>query len=212
MAAMKTLLVHYLPSGEASNTGRLVRMFREELGSRPLEELDLLKNPAPSFTAESLNAYKKRNYGGQKLTPAESACLAHNDRLIAQFKSADVVVVAHPMHNFGMPGPVKTWLDAVEFHGETFAYDANGRPAPVMKGHKALSLYTPGGVYPADAAHTSYPNWDTLTQLFKINCAFMGFDKAEVIRTSLMDPSKFDDNLAEAGRQIRAIVKDWYGQ
>ena len=70
--------------------------------------LDLLTDPAPAFGVDSMNAYKKRNYMAQGLSPAEATLLKPHDRMIAQLKASDRVVMPYPMHNFGIPGPVKT--------------------------------------------------------------------------------------------------------
>ena len=59
---MKTLVVHYLPSGEKSNTKKLLDIFLAELGGREVEELNLLTHPAPTFNEKNIQAYAKRNY------------------------------------------------------------------------------------------------------------------------------------------------------
>ncbi len=211
---MKTLIVQYLPSGPYSNTLKLLSAFRAALAARgaagdaaggEVEVLDLLATPAPAFTQQSMGAYYKRNYQGQPLSPDEAATLEGHDALIAQLKSADVVVLAHPMHNFGAPGPVKQWLDAVMFNGETFSY-----AAPSMAGRKALVLYTSGGRYDAQVASTQQGQWDTLTQLMKINFGFMGFDSCEVLSASLRNPATAEGNLAAVTAEIEALVARWY--
>jgi FMN-dependent NADH-azoreductase len=202
---MKTLIVKYLPSGERSNTKKLLDLYIKELGNRPYEVVDLLKEPLPFFTEESMAAYGKRNYGGMALNEQEQRSLAEQDRLVKQLKSADVVVMAYPMHNFGMPGVVKTYFDAVMLNGETFKMGEK-----MMAGKKALTLYTAGGLYTPDIANLQYPNWDTLSLNAKINFTFMGFDEAEVIATSLRDPHLADGRLIEADQKIRALISKWY--
>ena len=155
-----------------------------------------------------MNAYKKRNYMAQGLSPAEATLLKPHDRMIAQLKAADRVVMPYPMHNFGIPGPVKTWFDAVMFSGETFEMGAQG-PVPVMKGRKSLTLYTAGGIYPSEKSAVEYPFWDTLTTLAKIEFGFMGFDENEVNSTSLRDPSKVEEHLKDARAKMAAVLKRW---
>lgn len=202
---MKTLIVKYLPSGERSNTKRLLDLFMKELGDRPYETIDLIKQPVPFFNEESLAAYGKRNYMGQPLSEQEQKALAEQDRLVEQFKAADVVIMAYPMHNFGMPGVVKTYFDAVMMNGETFQMGEKK-----MAGKKALTFFTSGGIYSQNFANLEYPNWDTMSLNAKINFGFMGFDEAEVIGTSLRDPQLADGRLIEADQRIRAIVSKWY--
>jgi FMN-dependent NADH-azoreductase len=90
-------------------------------------------------------------------------------------------------------------------HGETFKMGEK-----MMAGKKALTLYTAGGLYTPDLANLQYPNWDTLSLNAKINFTFMGFDEAEVIATSLRDPSLADQRLIEADGKIQALISKWY--
>jgi FMN-dependent NADH-azoreductase len=203
---MKTLIVKYLPSGAASHTKKLLTKFTEALGNRPVETVDLLNEPMPFFTEASMAAYIKRNYMKQPLSSSESALLADQDCLTLQFKTADVIVMAYPMHNFGMPGVVKTYFDAVILKGETFEMGKK-----LMAGKKALTLYASGGIYTQDHVTLEYPHWDTLTLNAKINFGFMGFDQSEVIGTSLRDPATEPERLRVAGEKISALVKQWYG-
>lgn len=202
---MKTLIVKYLPSGERSNTKKLLDLFMKGLGDRPYETIDLIRQPVPFFNEESMAAYFKRQYLGQSLSEPEAKSLAEQDRLVKQFKSADVVVMAYPMHNFGMPGVVKSYFDSVMIKDETFVMGEKK-----MAGKKALTFFTSGGIYPQNFANLEYPNWDTMSLNAKINFSFMGFDEAEVIGTSLRDPNAADGRLLEADQKIRDIVSKWY--
>ncbi|MBU6140287.1 MAG: NAD(P)H-dependent oxidoreductase [Proteobacteria bacterium] len=200
---MKTLIVKYLPSGANSNTKKLLDIFLEEISGKEIEVLDLLKDHMPIFDEASIQAYYKRNYGGQKLDANEAKLLEKNDQLIAQLKSSDVLVLATPMHNFGFPASIKAYLDAVMFNGETFEMGKK-----LMSGKKSLTLFTAGGIYAENSFGLDYPNWNTLTMAAKINFGFMGFDESEVIGTSLR--SEPEKNLAAAQEKIRSVTKKWY--
>jgi FMN-dependent NADH-azoreductase len=200
---MKTLLIKYLPSGKQSNTQKLLDLFLTEIKNENLEVVDLLSEKVPIFNLDSMAAYYKRNYNGQKLDPKESVFLADNDRLIKQFKSADVITIACPMHNFGLPAAVKAYMDAIIFKGETFDYNKK-----MMSGRKALVLFTSGGSYNDKFVNLEYPNWDTLTMAVKINFNFMGFDNIEVIGSSLRENE--DQKLADAKIKIKNLVANYY--
>lgn len=193
---MKILVVKYLPSGENSNTKVLLEAFLEvagqKIGDLEIENVDLLKKQPPFFNLDSMQAYYKRNYGGNELNEAEKGLLAGQDELKNQLKAADLLVIACPMHNFGLPALVKGWLDAVIMKGETFDYGKK-----MMAGKRALALFTSGGEYSHDKFDLEYPNWDALTMLAKVNFGFMGFDKYEVLGASLRDESKKEAKLAE---------------
>ena len=122
---------------------------------------------------------------------------------------ADIVVLAHPMHNFGIPGIVKTWFDSVLQKGKAFDYGASG-PFGMLTDKKALSIYTSGGSYTDDKVTIDYPNWNTLKFLTKINFGFAGFNEAEVIGASTANPQKLEANLSEAKKEIDRVIAKWF--
>lgn len=202
---MRTLIVRYTPRSQ-SNTAALLEKISPQIQGK-VEVLDLAKELPPLFVTASVDAYGKRNYGGQTLTPEEASALAHADRLTAQLKRADVVILATPMHNFGLPAAVKAWFDAVMQKGETWTIGAQGYEG-FMKNSKALVLYASGGTY-ADAPGS----WDTLTPLTKIEFGFMGFAETEVIAAQGMNqfPAEREARIEAAAKQAVAVLQRWYG-
>lgn len=205
---MKILIAKYLPGAGNSNTKQLVDAFTSSIYKQKpgqiIEELDLLRTQLPVFNEMNIQAYYKRNYGGQVLGEEESKLLLANDYLIAQLKSADIFVIACPMHNFGFPALVKAYIDAVVFNGETFAYDKK-----MMAGKKALVLFTSGGVYSKEVFNFEYPNWDTITLMSKALFGFMGFDEVRTISSSLRDEETRLKNLNKVTAEIDELVKNW---
>ncbi|MBM3579408.1 MAG: hypothetical protein FJX34_01385 [Alphaproteobacteria bacterium] len=199
---MKILIVKYLPSGANSNSKKLLDFFLDRIPGQEIEMVDLLKTPAPIFNESSIQAYYKRNYGGQKLDAVEAKLLEKNDQLIAQLKACDLLVLASPMHNFGFPAAMKAYLDAVIFNGETFEMGKK-----IMSGKKVLTLFTSAGIYSKDSFNLDYPGWNTLALAAKINFNFMGFDEVEVIGTSLRENA--EKNLAAAQEEISQVVVEW---
>ncbi len=202
---MKTLIIKYLPTGSNSNTKKLLDAFLEETKNQNIETLDLLKDSMPIFDEASIQAYYKRNYGGQKLDATEAKLLEKNDKLIAQIKSADVVVLAYPMHNFGIPAAVKAYLDAVIFKGETFDYGVKS-----MAGKKILTLFTAGGIYSEETFNFDYPNWNSIILQSKAMYSFMGFDEVETIGTSLRDEATANTRLSEVKNKLKTLLNKWY--
>ena len=200
---MKTLLVKYLPSGDQSNTKKLLDIFLDKIDDK-IEVLDLLDKAAPLHNKDSIAAYNKRNYGKNKLSDQESKHLAEFDKLKKQFMSCDILIMAYPMHNFGMPAAVKAYLDAVIMKGETF--EAGKK---LMAGRKVLTLYSSGGEY-SDKVGENYPDWDTVAALAKINFNFMGFDEAKFVNNSTANEEKAKEGLIKAKKEIEKIVDIWY--
>lgn len=86
-------------------------------------------------------------------TPEQAAALAESDELIAELERADVIVVATPMYNYGLPAALKTWVDQVIRVGKTFSFDlARGDYPlePILRG-KTLVVLTSKGEFGFDA-------------------------------------------------------------
>ena len=205
----KVLVVSYLPSGEYSNTKKLLDYFLTNVKNAEIEHLDLIETPPEFFGYEAMSAYYSRNYNGKKLTDSQQKAIAPMDKMCEQMLKADIVVLAHPMHNFGIPGIVKTWFDSVLQKGKAFDYGDKG-PFGMLTDKKALSLYTSGGSYTDDKVTTDYPNWNTLKFLTKINFGFAGFNEVEVIGASTANPEKLEANLSEAKNEIDRVIAKWF--
>ena len=97
---MKTLIVSYLPSGAYSKTKRLLDHFEQHIQSDEVEHLNLLEQPAKPHDLATMAAYYQRNFGGQALSEELATAIAPHDALTDQFVAADIIVLAHPLHNF----------------------------------------------------------------------------------------------------------------
>ncbi|WP_259782201.1 FMN-dependent NADH-azoreductase [Aestuariispira ectoiniformans] len=82
-------------------------------------------------------------------TREQEAELSLSDRLIEELDWAEVIVMATPMYNYGMPSALKAWLDHVVRINKTFTFDlARGdKPLrPILSG-KTLVLLTASGEF-----------------------------------------------------------------
>lgn len=202
---MKTLIIKYLPSGEASNTKKLLDIFLSKIENYPTETVDLLDVEVPIFNELSMKAYYKRNYNNQALDAKEAQSLEKNDSLIKQLKSASTIVLACPMHNFGFPAQMKAYIDATTFFNETFSYDKK-----MMSGKKILTIFSSGGIYPNETFNLDYPNWNSIALTAHATFNFMGFDEVKTIGTSLRGEENIIKNLPKISIEIADIVKKWY--
>ena len=202
---MKTLIVKYLPTGESSNTKKILDVFLSKIEKSSIEIVDLLKTEVPIFNEQSINAYYKRNYHGKSLDAEEARLLEQNDSLIKQLKSASIIVLACPMHNFGFPAQMKAYIDATTFFNETFSYDKK-----MMSGKKILTIFSSGGIYPNETFNLDYPNWNSIALTAHATFNFMGFDEVKTIGTSLRGEENTINNLPKISIEIEDIVKKWY--
>ncbi|MCB2426537.1 FMN-dependent NADH-azoreductase [Methylophaga pinxianii] len=71
--------------------------------------------------------------------------LSLSDQLINELKAADIVVMAVPIYNFGIPAALKAWIDLVARARETFRYTENG-PVGLLENKKVYLVMASGGV------------------------------------------------------------------
>ncbi|MEW4468951.1 NAD(P)H-dependent oxidoreductase [Parasphingorhabdus sp. JC815] len=121
-----------------------VQSWRER---RPLDEVvlrDVGANPPPIITEDWIAAAfaKERSTDQQQL-------LMLSDGLIDEVASADIIVMASPMYNYGMPAALKAWFDQVVRIDKTFTFDltrGDDPLEPIFAG-KTLILLTSWGEF-----------------------------------------------------------------
>jgi len=77
------------------------------------------------------------------LTPDQQALVAESDQLIDEIERADIIAIATPMYNYGMPAHLKAWVDQVVRINRTFTFDlARGdQPLrPILSGKTLVTL------------------------------------------------------------------------
>lgn len=85
----------------------------------------------------------------------QSEALAASDTLIDELEQADIVVIATPMYNYGMPAALKAWFDQVIRVDKTFSFDLERGDwplRPTLEGKTLVGLsahgefgFEPGG-------------------------------------------------------------------
>ena len=141
------LLIQSSPRGNASLSQKVAQAVVNDLRSGhshiKVVVRDLAQNPPPhvglDFIAGGFAPPEKR-------TPEQAKAIAVSDTLIDELFGADVIVIAAPMHNFGLPSTLKAWIDHIVRAGRTFSYGANG-PEGLVKGKRAILVLARGGVY-----------------------------------------------------------------
>ncbi|TMN39932.1 NAD(P)H-dependent oxidoreductase [Pseudoalteromonas sp. S2755] len=83
------------------------------------------------------------------LSEEQRLVLAESDEIIKEVTNADIIVIASPMYNYGMPAVLKAWFDMVIRVNKTFSFDlARGdKPLePILSG-KTLVLLASWGEF-----------------------------------------------------------------
>ncbi len=79
-------------------------------------------------------------------TIAHRSALQYSDKLIEELRSAAVIVIGDPMHNFTISARLKAWLDQVVRFGKTFSFGESG-PNGLLTGKKVYVFTSRGGAY-----------------------------------------------------------------
>ncbi len=114
-------------------------------------------------------------------TDAHRATLAESDRLVAELKAADVLVIGAPIYNFGVPAVLKAWVDMIARARLTFKYTETG-PVGLLEGKRAYIVIASGGVSVDSAVDFATPY---LRQALK----FVGIEDVEIIAAQGIDAS-----------------------
>lgn len=120
---------------------KVIAAIEQEHGALKVVDRNLATHPLPYFDAEFIAALSAKESTRTK-TQNERVALA--DTLIEELKAADILVVAAPMYNFGVPAQLKTWLDYVARAGVTFKYTAEG-PKGLLPDRPVYITATRGG-------------------------------------------------------------------
>lgn len=80
----------------------------------------------------------------EERTPVQRAKLALSDALIEEVQTADTIVIALPIYNFGVPSSLKAWVDMIARAGITFKYTETG-PVGLLDGKRVIFAIASGG-------------------------------------------------------------------
>lgn len=90
-------------------------------------------------------------------TEEQKAALALSDTLIAELFAADEYAIGVPMHNFGISGSFKLWIDQIVRAGVTFSAGADGVKG-LLAGKKAHFFVAAGFDYGPGTPMASFNN------------------------------------------------------
>ena len=171
---MNILQINSSARADASHSTRLasdlVAGLRAAHPEATLTVRDVGRQPHPALDESTLQALFTPAH---QRSPEQAARVARDDALIAEVQVADVLVLAVPMYNFGVPSSLKNWIDAISRAKVTFVYTEKG-PAGLLTGKKVYVVTTRGGVYRDTPA-------DTLAPYVKTALGFLGMTDMQFV-------------------------------
>jgi FMN-dependent NADH-azoreductase len=199
----RILIVESSPRGSASASRTLASKVRARLEAQYPEakivERDLAQDNVPHLDEATLTAMSTHD-------PIEAESLKDalhlSDQLTEELLSSDLLVIASPMWNFGIPSSLKAWIDHVVRAGKTFNY-AGAAVEGLAKGKKAILVLASGGVF----SEGPWKPWDTVEPYLRQILGFIGIDDVQTVRAEGMNiPPLAIYAVPNGERAVEALV------
>lgn len=124
-----------------------------------------------------------------------------SDKLTAELLASDLLVIATPMWNFGIPSALKAWIDLVVRPGKTFQY-AGAVVEGLAKGKKAILIISSGGVF----SDGPWKPWDYVEPYLRQILKFIGIENVQTVRVEGSNiPPLAPATISDAEKAINAL-------
>jgi len=175
---------------------QFVAAWRDNHSDAQVIVRDFANDSVPHLSAERFGAFITKP---EERSSEQQQVIDYSDTLIAELKSADVIVLGLPMYNFGVPSMLKAYFDHVARAGVTFRYTEKG-PVGLITGKRAYVFAARGGMYAGTPL-------DSQTNYVRDFLRFIGIDNVEFVYAeglNMGDASK-QSGLAQAGQAIQRL-------
>lgn len=121
-------------------TAELINALNEEEAELSIIERDL-SDGMPFVDQSWIDA----NFtAAEDRTADQAASLSFSDTLVDELMMADVIIIAAPIYNFGVPAALKAWIDQIARARVTFKYTDDG-PVGLLEDKRAIIISASGG-------------------------------------------------------------------
>ena len=180
-----------------SNT-RIIGQYLVDTLAEPVVSRDLAQQPLPPISAEDLVAV----HGSLDSERASAQTqMTLSETLIDELTSANTLVIAAPMYNFGIPASLKQWIDAICRAGVSFKYTEQG---PVgLLGIKRAFIITASGGTPIGS------EMDFASRYLEHICRFIGVEEVFHIDASGSKGTP-EQVILQAKQQVDALINGFH--
>lgn len=164
-------------------------------------DLDLVANPPAHLGTHHMTGL----FRPPPHSPESAEALEISEAYLQQLFDSDVIVVATPMHNFGISSTLKAWIDYIVRNGRTFSFGgSDGQYIGLVPSSKRLvAVVASGDLYSAGPMAAM----DHTVDYIKVVFNFMGFSDVSVIRAERQNSSKMAaKGLADALAEAQALA------
>ncbi len=195
----KILVLKSSIMGEGSQTNRLIDVmlehrkdqgFQDDITIRNLAEMNL-----PVLDLEIFQALR----GAENVNQDIQRIVALSDELIAELKSADLLIIGAPMYNLNVPTQLKNWFDLVARARQAFRYTET-YPQGLVEGVKAVVVSSRGGIHVGQET-------EAVTPYLKAVLGLMGIHDVDFIYAEGLDMQAYRSNALDlANQQVKKFA------
>ncbi|MFV5535348.1 NAD(P)H-dependent oxidoreductase [Acinetobacter pittii] len=195
----KILVLKSSIMGEGSQTNRLIDIMLEHRKDQGLQDDITIHNLAemnlPVLDLEIFQALR----GAENINQDIQQIVALSDELIAELKSADLLIIGAPMYNLNVPTQLKNWFDLVARARQTFRYTET-YPQGLVEGVKAVVVSSRGGIHVGQET-------EAVTPYLKAVLGLMGIHDVEFIYAEGLDMQAYRSNALDlASQQVKEFA------
>ncbi|EEX05279.1 NAD(P)H dehydrogenase (quinone) [Acinetobacter baumannii ATCC 19606 = CIP 70.34 = JCM 6841] len=199
MVMAKILVLKSSIMGEGSQTNRLIDVMLEYRKDQGLQDDITIRNLAemnlPVLDLEIFQALR----GAENVNQDIQRIVALSDELIAELKSADLLIIGAPMYNLNVPTQLKNWFDLVARVRQTFRYTET-YPQGLVEGVKAVVVSSRGGIHVGQET-------EAVTPYLKAVLGLMGIHDVDFIYAEGLDMQAYRSNALDlASQQVKKFA------
>ncbi|MFL9555296.1 NAD(P)H-dependent oxidoreductase [Acinetobacter baumannii] len=195
----KILVLKSSIMGEGSQTNRLIDVMLEHRKDQGLQDDITIRNLAemnlPVLDLEIFQALRGAENNNQDI----QRIVTLSDELIAELKSADLLIIGAPMYNLNVPTQLKNWFDLVARARQTFRYTET-YPQGLVEGVKAVVVSSRGGIHVGQET-------EAVTPYLKAVLGLMGIHDVDFIYAEGLDMQAYRNNALDlASQQVKEFA------
>jgi len=197
------LIISVSPRGSESasrtTAQTLEARLRQEFPDAKYVYRDLAEEPLPHLDSNVLKAIASKD---EKEVEAHREAGRLSDTLTEELLASDLLVIATPTWNFGIPSLLKAWIDLVVRPGKTFRYGDAGVDG-LARGKRAILVIASGGVF----TDGPWKPWDHVEPYLRQILKFIGIENVQIVRVEGLNvPPLAASAIPNAEKAINELV------
>ena len=197
------IMCHPDYNGEHRVSNILAKIGEDKLIEKGFSSIEKINLYDPSVHIPVMDKFMF-NYEGEKLTEKEQNDKIRQKEILNQWKSADVVFIYMPLHNFNVVSKFKDYIDNIMIVNETFKCEEESLIGLDNSNKQITFVITSGGEFDK---HIQYINLDFAVQYVRGIFSVIGIGKVKVLRVEGLDLAF--NNKEQLVKKAIFDLKEW---